>query len=173
VRGGRRRTALGHFGFFASAEQVPAPQLAWPAPAFDGFLPVFFFGFASAVGAAAVVSAGAAAGVAVAEVPEAAVVAGAVAVESVVAAGAAAVAGAAAAPVAVPLPAPQLAAEHDAWPAAAVGGDAVCVAVAGVCGAGSAPPHPMRAPAPSAASVLAKAWTERFGRMRETPFELL
>jgi len=48
-----------YFVFFASAEHVPAPQLAWPAPAFDGgFLPVFFFAVFVSVAAVAVASDG-------------------------------------------------------------------------------------------------------------------
>jgi hypothetical protein len=158
ARGAARRS-LGYF-FFASAEQVPAPQLACPAPPFDGgFFPAaFFFGFAAVVSAVAVlVSAGAGVAAAVADVPEAALVAGAVAV-AVESVGAGVVAAGGVAAAAAPLFAPQLAAEHDACPAAAVGAAVVDgVALAGVCGGGLDPPHPMRAPAPSAARVLAKA----------------
>jgi hypothetical protein len=141
---------LDYFAFFASAEQVPAPQLAWPAaPA--GFFPIFFFGFASAGAAAAVASAaGATAGVAAAEAADAA---GAVAGVAVSAGDAAA--GAAAA--ALPLFPPQLAAEQEACPAAVALAGGTCVALTGVCGAGSDPPQPMSAPAPSAARVLANA----------------
>ena len=170
---GRRATPLGRL---TSSSRRPStcPRRSSPGRPrrVRGFLPASSSSASrSPCGAAAVAAAGAAAGVASPRLPRAAV-AGARRGrrESAQRQAAAAAAGGAARRAA--LFAPQLAAEHDAWPAAAVAAAEARLRprVAGVCGAGAAPPHPMRAPAPSAASVPAKSLDGEIRSHEETPF---